>query len=139
VEVLLDEVDVVEDAAAAIAEPAVAAATCVEEDDAGVDVLVEEDEAGVDVLVEAVDEGLKGTAGVGGASVRMNIVKLTTSEFKSDGKLALGGLKLSTELVVSSGSGLGAHCEVAGVVRFGMTDMFRLFGNRSLVTPSSTL
>jgi hypothetical protein len=92
---LLDDVEEVEDAAAAIAELAVAAATCVEADD------------------DAVDEEVKGTAGVGGASKRMNIVKLTTSEFKSDGKLALGGLKLSTELVVSSGSGLGAHCALA--------------------------
>jgi hypothetical protein len=90
------------------------------------------DDAVVDVLVEAVDEGVKGTAGVGGASKRINDVKFTTSELKSDAKLALGGVFVSTVLTVSSGSGLGAHCGVAGTTRFGMIDMFRLFGNRSV-------
>ena len=119
-EVLLDEVDVVEDAAAAIAELPVAAATCVKEDDGAV----------VDVLVEAVDDELKGTAGVGGASKRMYVPKLTMSELKSEIKLPLGGEITLTVVTTSSGSGLGAHCGVG---------KFRLSGKMSLVTPSSTL
>jgi hypothetical protein len=112
------------------------------EDAAAVEVLLDEAVEAVDeVLADVVDDGVNGIAGVGGASKRMNKVKLTTSELKSDAvfPLLLPLLIVSTVLTVSSGSGLGAHCEVAGTVRFGMTDMFRLFGNRSLVTPSSTL
>ena len=80
------------------------------------------------VLVDAVDDVVNGTAGVGGASKRVNNAKLTTSELKSDATLPL--LIVSTVLTVSSGSGLGAHCGVG---------LFRLSGNESLVTPSSTL
>ena len=102
--------------------------------DAGVvEVVVD---AGVaELLVDATDDVVNGTAGVGGASKRMNDVKLTTSELKSDGALAL--LIVSTVLTVSSGSGLGAHCGLAVVVAGGVK--LRLSGNRSLVTPSSTL
>ena len=104
-EVLLDDdVDVLEEPAAVGRTEAIWT----------VDVVVLDD-AVVDVLVEAVDEGVKGTAGVGGASKRMNIKKLTTSDIRSDGKLALGGDIMSTVVGSSSGSGLGAHCAVAGV------------------------
>ena len=90
------------------------------------------DEAVVEeALADAVD-AVNGTAGVGGASKRMNNAKLTTSELKSDAvfPLLLPLLIVSVVPTVSSGSGLGAHCEVG---------LFRLFGNTSLVTPSSTL
>jgi hypothetical protein len=79
-------------------------------------------------VADAVDDVVNGIAGVGGASKRMNNVKLTACGFKSDAVLAL--LILSTVKTVSSGRGLGAHCGVG---------KFRLSGNRSLVTPSSTL
>ena len=82
-----------------------------------------------DELVDAVDDVVKGTAGVGGASIRMNNAKLMVSGLLSDTVLPL--LIVSTVLTVSSGSGLGKHCEEAL--------WFRLLGNTSLVTPSSTL
>ena len=82
-----------------------------------------------ELLADAVDAPVKGTAGVGGASKRMNSAKLMVSGLLSDTVLAL--LMVSTVLTVSSGSGLGEHCaEALG---------FRLLGNTSLVTPSSTL
>ena len=83
----------------------------------------------VEVLDDAVDDVVKGTAGVGGASKRMNRAKLMVSGLLSDTVLPL--LIESTVLTVSSGRGLGEHCgEALG---------FRLLGNKSLVTPSSTL
>ena len=85
------------------------------------------------VPVDAVDDVVKGTAGVGGASKRMNNAKLMMSGLMSDTVLAL--LIVSTVLTVSSGRGLGAHGGHVARDR----DMFRLSGNRSLVTPSSTL
>jgi hypothetical protein len=107
VEVLLDEVDVlVVPAAADSTLPASALATSTGAAD------VDELDV-VEVLVDAVDEEVKGTAGAGGASKRMNCVKLTTSELSSEIKLALGGDTLSTVEFVSSGSGLGAHCALA--------------------------
>jgi hypothetical protein len=143
-EVLLDdaaavEVEEPEDALAAGSTEAVATVV-----DAGVvEVVVEVEEAldeldealddaaadGVDeVLLDAVDDVLSGTAGVGGANKRMNNAKLMVSGLLSD--TVLGLLMESTVLTVSSGSGLGAHWGVG---------LFRLSGNRSLVTPSSTL
>ena len=97
----------------------------------GVEVVeVLDDVAAVDeLLVDAVDDVLSGIAGVGGASKRMNTAKLVVSGLLSDTVLAL--LIVSTVLTVSSGSGLGEHCEEA----LGL----RLLGNTSLVTPSSTL
>jgi hypothetical protein len=59
------------------------------------------------VLLDAVDDVLRGTAGVGGASKRMNNAKLMVSGLLSDTVLSL--LIESTVLTVSSGSGLGAH------------------------------
>jgi hypothetical protein len=97
----------------------------VEVDDEVVEVAVEVDE----VLVEVVADVVKGTAGVGGASIRMNIAKLTMSELKSDAGLALP--PPSAVGTVSSGKGAGEHC--------GEALEFRSLGNRSLVTPSSTL
>ena len=82
-----------------------------------------------DELVDAVDDVVKGTPGVGGASIRMNNAKLMVSGLLSDTVLPL--LIVSTVLTVSSGRGLGKHCEEAL--------WFRLLGNTSLVTPSSTL
>jgi len=104
VEVVIDAevVDVVDDAAAAVVD---------------------------ELLVDAVDDVLSGTAGVGGASKRMNTAKLVVSGLLSDTVLAL--LIASTVLTVSSGRGLGKHCAEAL--------WFRLLGNTSLVTPSSTL
>ena len=80
-------------------------------------------------VVDAVDDVVKGTAGVGGASIRMNIAKLTMSELKSDAALALA--PKSDVGTVSSGKGAAEHC--------GEALEFRSLGNRSLVTPSSTL
>ena len=82
-----------------------------------------------ELLLDAVDDVLSGTAGVGGASKRMNSPKLVVSGLLSDTVLPL--LIPSTVLTVSSGRGLGEHCAEALE--------FRLLGNRSLVTPSSTL
>jgi hypothetical protein len=82
-----------------------------------------------ELLVAAVDDVVKGTAGVGGASKRMNRAKLMVSGLLSDTVLPL--LITSTVLTVSSGRGLGEHC--------GEALEFRLLGNTSLVTPSSTL
>jgi hypothetical protein len=82
-----------------------------------------------EVLLDAVADVLSGTAGVGGASKRMNTAKLMVSGLLSDTVLAL--LIVSTVLTVSSGRGLGKHCAEAF--------WFRLLGNTSLVTPSSTL
>lgn len=42
-----------------------------------------------EVLVDAIEDVVNGSAGVGGASKRMNNVKLTTSELKSDATLPL--------------------------------------------------
>jgi hypothetical protein len=89
------------------------------------DASVEVDE----VLADAAADVVKGTAGVGGASIRMNIVKLTMSELKSDAWLELS--PPSAVGTVSSGKGAGEHC--------GEALEFRSLGNRSLVTPSSTL
>ena len=91
--------------------------------DAVIDVAVD---AGV---VDAVDDVVKGTAGVGGASIRMNIAKLTMSELKSDPWLELS--PPSAVGTVSSGMGAGEHS--------GEALEFRSLGNRSLVIPSSTL
>ena len=82
-----------------------------------------------DELVDAVDDVVKGTAGVGGASIRMNIVKLTMSELKSDAWLELS--PPSAVGTVSSGKGAGEHS--------GEALELRSLGNRSLVIPSSTL
>jgi hypothetical protein len=60
-----------------------------------------------EVLLDAVDDVLSATAGVGGASKRMNNAKLMVSGLLSDTVLPL--LIVSTVLTVSSGSGLGAH------------------------------
>jgi hypothetical protein len=60
-----------------------------------------------EVLLDAVDDVLSATAGVGGASKRMNSAKLMVSGLLSDTVLPL--LIVSTVLTVSSGSGLGAH------------------------------
>ena len=79
--------------------------------------------------VDTVDDVVKGTAGVGGASIRMNIAKLTMSELKSDAWLELS--PPSAVGTVSSGKGAGEHC--------GEALEFRSLGNRSFVTPSSTL
>jgi len=89
------------------------------------DASVEVDE----VLADAAADVVKGTAGVGGASIRMNIAKLTMSELKSDAALALA--PPSDVGTVSSGKGAAEHC--------GEALEFRSLGNRSLVTPSSTL
>ena len=89
------------------------------------DASVEVDE----VLADAAADVVKGTAGVGGASIRMNIAKLTMSELKSDAALALA--PKSDVGTVSSGKGAAEHC--------GEALEFRSLGNRSLVTPSSTL
>jgi len=95
-----------------------------------VEVLDDATVAAVDeLLVDAVDDVLSGIAGVGGASKRMNSAKLVVSGLLSDTVLAL--LIVSTVLTVSSGRGLGKHCAEAL--------WFRLLGNTSLVTPSSTL
>ena len=83
----------------------------------------------VEAVVDAVDDVVKGTAGVGGASKRINIAKFSMSELKSDAALALW--PPSVEGTVSSGKGAGEHC--------GEALEFRSLGNRSLVTPSSTL
>ena len=80
-----------------------------------------------ELLVDAVDDVLSGTAGVGGASKRMNTAKLMVSGLLSDTGLPL--LIVSTVLTVSSGRGLNWQL---GVVS-------RLKGKLSLVTPSSTL
>lgn len=80
-------------------------------------------------VVDAVDDVVKGIAGVGGASIRMNIVKLTMSELKSDAWLELS--PPSAVGTVSSGKGAGEHS--------GEALEFRSLGNRSLVIPSSTL
>ena len=72
--------------------------------DADVEVMDEEP-------VDAVDDVMKGTAGVGGASRLMNNAKLMMSGLLSDIVLPL--LIVSTVLTVSSGSGLGAHCALA--------------------------
>src|SRR5215471_6694867 len=92
-------------------------------DDEDVEVAVD---AGV---VDAVDDVVKGSAGVGGASIRMNIVKLTMSELKSDAWLELS--PPSAVGTVSSGKGAGEHS--------GEALELRSLGNRSLVIPSSTL
>jgi hypothetical protein len=55
----------------------------------------------VDELVDAVDDVVNGTAGVGGASKRMNRAKLMVSGLLSDTVLPL--LIVSTVLTVSSG------------------------------------
>src|SRR5215467_1740033 len=81
------------------------------------------------VEVDAVDDVVKGSAGVGGASIRMNIVKLTMSELKSDAWLELS--PPSAVGTVSSGKGAGEHS--------GEALELRSLGNRSLVIPSSTL
>jgi hypothetical protein len=60
-----------------------------------------------EVVLAAVDEVPSGTAGVGGASNRMNNAKLMVSGVLSDTVLSL--FIVSTVLTVSSGSGLGAH------------------------------
>ena len=109
---LLDEVDVLDVPAAAdstLVGSALATSTGAEVEE--LDVVEALDV--VEVLVDAVDEEVKGTAGVGGASKRMNDVKLTMSELSSEIKLALGGDIVSTVPTVSSGSGLGAHCALA--------------------------
>jgi hypothetical protein len=80
-------------------------------------------------VVDAVDDVVKGTAGVGGASIRMNMAKLTMSELKSDAWLELS--PPSAVGTVSSGKGAGEHS--------GEALEFRSLGNRSLVIPSSTL
>ena len=101
----------------------------VEVDDEVVEVL---DDAAVEVdevLVDAVDDVVKGTAGVGAASIRMNIAKLTMSELRSDAWLELS--PPSAVGTVSSGKGAGEHS--------GEALEFRSLGNRSLVIPSSTL
>jgi hypothetical protein len=118
VEELLDEVvdvvEVVEDAAVVGRTEATCTVEAVVEV-LGDEVLVDEVD---EVLADAVD-AVNGIAGVGGASKRMNSVKLTTSELKSDAvfPLLLPLLIVSTVLIVSSGSGLGAHCAVAGMRR----------------------
>jgi hypothetical protein len=88
VEVVVEVDEVLEDAAAEVVEGA--AAEVVDE-----------------VLLDAVDDVLSGTAGVGGASKRINNAKLMVSGLLSDTVLSL--LIVSTVLTVSSGSGLGAH------------------------------
>ena len=123
VELLLDaaddevEVEGVEDAAAVGRTEAIATVF-----DAGVVELVVDAElvelvvdAVIELVVEAVfdavDDVMKGTAGVGGASRLMNNAKLMMSGLLSDIVLPL--LIVSTVLTVSSGSGLGAHCALA--------------------------
>ena len=96
--------------------------------DAGAEVMDEE-------LVDAVDDVVKGTAGVGGASRRINIAKFSMSELKSDAALALW--PPSVDGTVSSGKGAGEHA--AGTFASGSIILPRSLGNRSLVTPSSTL
>jgi len=82
-----------------------------------------------EVLVDAVADVVNGTAGVGAASIRMNIAKLIMSELKSDAWLPL---PLPAAVgTVSSGRGAGEHS--------GEALEFRSLGNRSLVIPSSTL
>jgi hypothetical protein len=73
-------------------------------------------------VVDAVDDVVKGTAGVGGASRRMNRAKFTMSELKSDAGLALP--PPSAVGTVSSGKGAGEHC--------GEALEFRSLGNRSV-------
>jgi hypothetical protein len=101
----------------------------VEVDDEVVEVLDDAAAEVDEVLVDAVDDVVNGIAGVGGASKRMNRAKLVVSGLLSDTVLPL--LIASTVLTVSSGRGLGEHC--------GEALEFRLLGNKSLVTPSSTL
>ena len=98
--------------------------------DAGVEVVDEEP-------VDAVDDVMKGTAGVGGASRLMNNAKLMVSGLLSD--IALPLLIVSTVLTVSSGSGLGAHCALAVGSPWPGCVKLRSLGNSWLVTPSSTL
>jgi hypothetical protein len=115
---VVDVVELVEDAAAVGRTEAICTVAAVVLDDAVVEVLLDEAVEGVDeVLADVVDDGVNGIAGVGGASRRMNKVKLTTSELKSDAvfPLLVPLLIVSTVLTVSSGSGLGAHCALAGV------------------------
>ena len=131
VEVVLDaatvEVEDVEDPAATGRTEATATVVDAGVVEAVVDAVVE---VAVDAgVVDAVDDVVKGTPGVGGASIRMNNAKLMVSGLLSDTVLPL--LIVSTVLTVSSGRGLGKHCEEAL--------WFRLLGNTSLVTPSSTL
>jgi hypothetical protein len=87
--------------------------------------------------VDAVDDVMKGTAGVGGASRLMNNAKLMVSGLLSD--IALPLLIVSTVLTVSSGSGLGAHCALAVGSPWPGCVKLRSLGNSWLVTPSSTL
>ena len=135
-DVAADEVEDVEDPAAVGRTEAIATVLDVGVVEFVVDVEVMEElvDAGV---VDAVDDVVKGTAGVGGASRLMNNAKLMVSGLLSD--IALPLLIVSTVLTVSSGSGLGAHCALAVGSPWPGCVKLRSLGNSWLVTPSSTL